>query len=141
MSTKFKEDTGIKIRGVQTEKPTTVVDGDLVLSGDETRKGHLEVKGSIIGSGGARYSLRVEGDLTVNGAIHVNDLTAANVYAKRGIDARHIDAGDIGAGHINANQIKYDLICIAIGDIKCRSAEGNHKDKPPLSIKGELQLE
>ena len=72
--------------------------------------------------------------------INACDITACDISA-RNIDAENIDALDIIAcGDINALDISCHAICVAYGNIKCKSIIGFGKDAKHFAIDGELEV-
>ena len=78
--------------------------------------------------------------------INVDDINACDINAcdinARNIDAKNIDALDIIAcGDINAWDISYHAICVAYGNIKCKSIIGFRKDAKHFVLDGKLEVE
>lgn len=93
-----------------TYKPT-IINGDLVLTGDTTYESDLIVKGNIYGKDGNMYNLTVKG----------------NILAWK-IDAKDIFAKNIYADDITANNISYYIAFYAYHNLKCNSIRGRHKN-------------
>ncbi len=77
---------------------TKIIEGNLILDDATFFDESLEVHGSILGKNGKRYNL------TVNGNITAEDITAWNISAKN-ITAKDISAENITAKNINAKNI------------------------------------
>ena len=77
---------------------TKIIEGNLILDDDTVFDESLEVHGSILGKNGNRYNL------TVNGNISAEDITAWDISAKN-ITAKDISAENITAKNINAKNI------------------------------------
>ena len=78
--------------------------------------------------------------------INVEDINALDINASditaRNIDAENIDALDIIAyGDINAWDISYHAICVAYGNIKCKSIIGFSKNAKHFVLDGKLEVE
>ena len=78
--------------------------------------------------------------------INVDDINAWDINAcdisARNIDAENIDAMDIiASGDINAWDISYHAICVAYGNIKCKSIIGFSKNAKHFVLDGELVVE
>ncbi len=94
-----------------TGEKTYTIHGDLVLSKDSHYDGNLVVEGNILGEKGTLFSLVADNDITTEGSIFVQNISARNITAKVGsITAENINAWNINAENINALNITAENI-------------------------------
>jgi hypothetical protein len=119
------------------EVQETIIENDLILAEDASYQGNLVVKGSISGTYGSRYNLKVDGDLRVYGSVSVSELrVTGNICSDAVISARSISSLDLSACSISAKSMQVrDIIACKINSSSItahsisRNIECAHADK------------
>ncbi|MGH7234421.1 MAG: hypothetical protein ACREF7_03195 [Candidatus Saccharimonadales bacterium] len=120
------------------------IKGDLVLEADTEFGESIIVEGSILGKDGARYNLRVKGDLSAQN-VSARNVSARNIVVRDvsawNVSARNVSAGDISAGDISAKgKISYYGVCFAYYNIKCKSIKGSRKNAKHFVLDGKVEI-